>query len=129
MLRSCFDGSKPVHNVAKRGITNMTPQRMQTPCVHHSISRLVEQFLYITGKLQICRSQVQGYYQEAGRAGRDGRPSECVLLYSRRDIPRLARMQRSKPKAVRVQDTINLTEVRGKTLALILIVRLTVPLT
>ena len=59
-------------------------------------------------------SAFQGYYQEAGRAGRDGRPSDCVLLYSRRDIPRLARMQRSKPKAVRVQDTINLTEVRGR---------------
>ncbi len=55
---------------------------------------------------------MQGYYQEAGRAGRDGRPSECVLLYSRKDIPRLARMQRMKSKAVRLQDTINLTEAR-----------------
>ncbi len=67
---------------------------------------------------------MQGYYQEAGRAGRDGRPSECVLLYSRKDIPRLARMQRMKSKAVRLQDTINLTEVR-LTLAQNLIVTLT----
>ena len=40
-------------------------------------------------------SVLQGYYQEAGRAGRDGKRSECVLLYAARDIPRIVRLLRS----------------------------------
>jgi ATP-dependent DNA helicase RecQ len=29
--------------------------------------------------------RLEGYYQEAGRAGRDGRPAECLVLWTRND--------------------------------------------
>jgi len=45
---------------------------------------------------------VEDYYQQAGRAGRDGRPSEAILLYSSKDQLRLhfiiTMKNKTKPK-------------------------------
>ncbi len=54
---------------------------------------------------------MEGYYQETGRAGRDGGEGVCLAFYAQKDVEKLAKFMKDKPVSEREIGTQILKEV------------------
>jgi ATP-dependent DNA helicase RecQ len=55
---------------------------------------------------------LEGYYQETGRAGRDGLPAECTWFFAYGDIARIERFAEEKPEGERAAARAQLERIK-----------------